>query len=322
MRVLDTTLRDGSYVINFQFTAADTALIASALEEAGVQLIELGHGVGLNASNKGYGVAAETDEAYLKAAAESIKSADWGMFCIPGIAELEHVDMAADYGMKFIRIGTDITSVEKSEKFIERAKHHGMYVSANFMKSYAMDPKYFAEKAKLTQQYGSDIVCVVDSAGGMLKQDVENYIKAVQDMCDIPLGYHGHDNLGMAVSHSLRAMELGAVLIDGSLQCMGRSAGNASTEMLVAALDRMGYDTGIDLIKILDVGAKFIRPLIRKQGQSAIDIICGYSQFHSSFMGAIRKYSSKHRVDPRKLIIDLCEQDKLNAPDELLEKIA
>ncbi|MBI4679317.1 MAG: 4-hydroxy-2-oxovalerate aldolase [Elusimicrobia bacterium] len=321
-KILETTLRDGSYAINFQFTAADTALIGAALEKAGFELIELGHGVGLRASACGHGVAVETDEAYLKAAADSIKKAKWGMFCIPGIARIEDVDMAARHGMDFIRIGTNVTEVAASEKFIERAKKHGMFVSANFMKSYAMAPKEFGQMAKLTQRYGSDVLCVVDSAGGMLASELKAYFKAVREACDIPLAFHGHDNLGLAVSHSLLAVELGAVIIDSSLQGMGRSAGNAPTEMLVSALERMGIGTGLDLIEVMDIGEKYIRPLIRKQGRASLDVVTGYAQFHSSYMGTIRKFATQYRVDPRRLIIGVCEKDKVNAPAELVEGVA
>jgi len=59
-------------------------------------MIEIGHGVGLHASEAGKGKAAETDEAYCKAAAEVLRKAKFGMFCIPGIARLEDIDMAAD----------------------------------------------------------------------------------------------------------------------------------------------------------------------------------------------------------------------------------
>ena len=87
-RLLDTTLRDGSYVIDFQFTARDTAIIAAQLDDAGFELIEVGHGVGLGASEGGFGRAAETDEAYMVATAGAVKAGMWGMFCIPGIASL------------------------------------------------------------------------------------------------------------------------------------------------------------------------------------------------------------------------------------------
>lgn len=320
--ILETTLRDGSYVINFQFTASDTALICRELEDAGFEMIELGHGIGLGASEAGKGQAAETDEVYLKAAAETLKRAKWGTFCIPGIAKLEHVDLAADYGMKFIRIGTNVTEVDQSEPFIGRAKRYGMFVTANFMKSYAMEPEQFAEKAKLTQEYGSDLLYMVDSAGGMLPSDVEQYFHAVQDACDIPLGFHGHDNLGFTVANSLRAVQLGAQIVDTSLQGMGRSAGNAPTEVFLMVLERCGIHMGINPLRVMDIGEKYIKPLIQRHGYDSIDIIAGYAQFHSSYMGTIREFSSKYRIDPRRMIIALCEEDRVNAPRDLVERIA
>lgn len=322
MQILETTLRDGSYAINFRFTAYDTAVIAAALEEVGFNLIEIGHGVGLHASESGKGQAVETDEAYLRAAAEALTRAKFGMFCIPGIARLEDIDMAAEYGMGFIRIGTNVTEMEESEDFIARAKKHGMFVSANFMKSYTMEPPKFAEKAKLSQKFGSDVLCVVDSAGGMLAADLDNYFHAVQDICDIPLAFHGHNNLGLAVAHSLRAVELGATIVDSSLQGMGRSAGNAATEILVAALIRMGINLGIDPLKVMDIGERNIRPLIDRKGLSSLDIVAGYAQFHSSYMGVIREFASKYKLDPRQLIIRVCEKDKVNAPRSLVEQVA
>src|SRR5204862_5866336 len=66
--ILEATLRDGSYLIDFQFTADDTATVASALEAVGFRWIEVGHGVGMNASAAGKGRAAASDEEYLEAA--------------------------------------------------------------------------------------------------------------------------------------------------------------------------------------------------------------------------------------------------------------
>lgn len=321
-RILDTTLRDGSYAINFKFTASDTALIASALEKTGVGLIEIGHGVGLNASRSGKGEAGETDEGYLKAAAESLKKARFGMFCIPGIARLEDIDMAAEFGMGFIRIGTNVDDLDDAAPYIGRAKKYGMYISANLMKSYTMPPGEFAKKAVITQKYGADLLCVVDSAGGMLPSDIESYFKVAKELCDIPLGYHGHNNLGLAVANSLRAVELGAVVIDTSLQGLGRSAGNTPTEMFVMVMERMGCHLGVDPFGVMDIGEKYIRPLISRPGYNSLDVVCGYAQFHTSYMAVIREFASKYRIDPRLLVMGVCEHDKVSAPRELVEKVA
>ena len=69
--ILDTTLRDGSYTIGYQFTADETALIAQGLELAGVNYIEIGHGLGLGADRAGKGGQAVTDVVYMRACANS-----------------------------------------------------------------------------------------------------------------------------------------------------------------------------------------------------------------------------------------------------------
>lgn len=322
MELLDTTLRDGSYTINFGFTASDTASIVGALDEAGFKYIEIGHGVGLGASEKGFGQAAETDESYLQAAAGAVKNARFGMFCIPGVASLNDVDLCASYGMGFLRVGTNVDEVSQAQPYVARAKKHGMFVAANFMKSYASDPASFALRAVEASAMGVDCVYIVDSCGGMLPSDIDAYFSAVREISDVPLAFHGHDNLGLGVANTIRAVENGAVMVDSSLQGLGRSAGNAQTEMLLVVLERMGMSQDIDPLAVMDIGEKYIRPMIRRMGYSAIDIVSGWAQFHSSYMGLVRKYSSKYQVDPRRLIIEICKEDKVHVSDELAEAVA
>lgn len=322
IKILETTLRDGSYAINFTFTSADTAIICKQLEDAGFEYIEIGHGVGLNASNIGYGNAAQTDEEYMIAAKSALTKAQYGMFCIPGIARLEDIDLASKHNMGFIRIGTNVTEVPSSEKFVERAKEYGMFVAANFMKSYAMSPSEFAEQVKLSEKYGADMVYIVDSAGGMFPEDIRSYYDAIRKVTDIPIGFHGHNNLELAVSNSIAAIEMGIEFIDSSLQGLGRSSGNACTEALVAALQKRGFDIGIDLLKTLEIGHTYVQPLITMPGRMPLDIVSGYAEFHSSYMNYIQKYSAKYQVNPANLIIELCKVDKVNLDEEILDQIA
>ncbi len=322
-KILDCTLRDGSYVNRFQFTASDTEYLCRNLEKAGIKYIEVGHGLGLGAYRKGNEFsAAADDKAYIKAALKGAKKAKTGVFCIPGIATLDDIELAASCGIDFIRIGSNVNEIEASRKYVEKAKAKGLTVCANYMKSYAISPSKFAQKAKLSKAYGVDYLYIVDSAGGMLKEELIRYIRAVKDNVDIEIGYHGHDNLGLAVSNSIEAMNNGASLIDTSLQGMGRSAGNASTEQVVLLLERMGINLGIDKIKILDLGFNFINSLISQTGKNPIDMVSGFALFHSSYIPIIRKYSNKYCVDPRMLIIELCKVDQINADPALVDKIA
>lgn len=321
--ILDCTLRDGSYVNNFQFTKEDTSQICTALDKAGIKYIEIGHGMGLGASEKTSYRAAETDEVYLKAASKAVKSAKWGVFCIPGIASLEDVDRASDYGMDFIRIGTNVDEYKRSYPFIKKAKKYGMFVCANFMKSYVSSPKEFTKYALAVEEVGADLIYLVDSAGGMFPHNVKDYMQTIRSKSKtIRIGFHGHNNLGLAAANSLVAYENGAAIIDTSLQGFGRSAGNTSTEQFLCLLLRKGVDMNIDPIYVMDIAEKYILPIIKTKGISSLDITAGLALFHSSYMHTIEKYALKYRVDPRKLIVAVSKKDKVNAPDELVKKEA
>ncbi|BDZ68996.1 4-hydroxy-2-oxovalerate aldolase [Methanobacterium ferruginis] len=322
IEILETTLRDGSYPINFSFNAADTSLICKELETAGFRYIEIGHGVGLNASNQGKGVAAQTDEEYMVAAEEVLKKAKYGMFCIPGIAKIEDIDLAAEHNMGFIRIGTNVTEVPSSKEYVKRAKEHDIFVTANFMKSYALDAQQLAKKVALSEKYGVDVVYIVDSAGGMFSKDIEEYYEAIRKVSDITLGFHGHDNLGLAVSNSIESAKMGIKFIDSSLQGLGRSSGNASTEILIAALLKLGFKLDIDFLKVLDIGQEYIQPLLTNKGVMPLDIVSGYAEFHSSYMHHIQKYSSKYKVRPELLIIEMCKINKVDLDENILRAIA
>lgn len=322
MNILETTLRDGSYVIDFQFTAQDTAIIVQELEELGFEFIEIGHGLGLNASNCGKGTAASSDEEYLKAASSVLKKAKWGTFFIPGIGRIEDIEKAIDYGMHFIRIGTNITEIEQAEGYVNFAKKKGLFVSLNLMKSYALPPKAFAKQAKLAEEFGADIVCLVDSAGGMFPEDIERYCKETMAVTNIKLGFHGHNNLQLAVANTLKAIECGAFLVDCSLQGLGRSAGNVPTEVLILILKKRGLFSHIDANRLMDFSEKFIKPLLQEKGLNTIDLTAGYAQFHSSYLSTIFKYAEKYRVDPREVIVELCKKEVVKAPQELVEDIS
>lgn len=322
VKILDTTLRDGSYAINFSFTEAETKNIALGLDKAGIDLIEVGHGIGIGATRKQIDPAVISDEGYARATAEAIKHGKWGMFCIPGIAELCDMDPCIDYNMDFIRIGVNIGSVEKSKLYIEKAKKHNMQIAVNFMKSYTIPIPKFVELARKVREFGADIIYLVDSAGSMLPKEVENYCKAIKADLDIILGFHGHNNLGFGNANSVIAMENGAEIIDTSLQGIGRSAGNTTTEQFVCFLKRINLRNDINLIKLMDIAEQYIKPRLSEVGLDSLDIICGLAGFHSSYMNIIQKFASQYEVDPRDLIINVCSENKLEAPEELVRRKA
>lgn len=321
--ILDCTLRDGSYAIDYKFTALDTFLVSFGLEKAGFQWIEIGHGLGLGASEAGKGKAACTDREYLEVIKSSLSPSKFGMFFIPGIGKIEDIELAAEYGLGFIRIGTNVTEIDSAKPYIEKAKSLGLTTFSNLMKSYAVPIDEFVKLAKRADIMGVDFICVVDSAGGMLPGDVREYISRLKDVTDKKIGFHGHNNLQLAMANTIEAIKAGASMVDSSLQGMGRSAGNTQTEVLLMLMEKFGYDTGIDVYKAMDLGERIVKPMmIREQGVDDIGVVSGLACFHSSFLKTIYEIADKHKVDPRRLIIEVSKVDCVNVTYEMAEERA
>ncbi len=318
--IMDVTLRDGSYSINFQFSEYETGKIVQGVERSGISYIEIGHGVGLGGSTPENGLALCSDEEYIAAAKRVIKDAKFGMFCIPGTAKIEDLSVLSNGGGSFVRVGTNVTEVHKSEAYIKEAKRLGLEVMANYMKSYTATPEEFAEKVKQSEAYGADVVYLVDSAGSMNADDVKRYHDAIRKVSKIRVGFHGHNNLGLAVSNSLVAMEEGYDIVDTSLLGMGRSAGNAATELVVANMVKNGIDK-YDLKALLNCAEHYVKPLWKHQANS-LDLYCGIAEFHTSYMKYIHRYSAKYQVNPLDLIMEYTKFDKVNMDVEKLEEIA
>lgn len=213
--ILDTTIRDGSYPVRFQYTAHDVRKIVGDLDEAGIPYIEIGHGVTMGAKPE-QGLAAETDEVYFRAGRSAVRNAKLGAVIVPALVPLETVDLAADH-LDFLRICVIATELEKVAPYVKRAQSKGLEVSIQLVKSHLFEPDYLAGAAKRAQEMGVGIVYVVDTTGTFLPEDVRRYVGAIRGASDVAIGFHGHNNLGMAVANTLEAFEAGADFLDGTL---------------------------------------------------------------------------------------------------------
>src|SRR5436305_4412971 len=94
IRVMDSTLRDGSHAKAHQFTVEQVAAVAGALDAAGVPVIEVSHGDGLGGASCQYGWSKEPQDKLLAAASSAIKNAKLAVLLIPGIGTAEDLEMA------------------------------------------------------------------------------------------------------------------------------------------------------------------------------------------------------------------------------------
>lgn len=322
--ILDCTLRDGSYAVNQQFTAADTARICGALEACGVRQIEIGHGVGLGASGSRFGVSAATDQEHVAAAAKALRKASFGAFYVPGVGATRHLDMARECGMHFVRIGTNVHQHRESRPHIEYARRLGFEVSYNAMKSYLASPAELLAIVRDTVAWGAQAAFVVDSAGSLLPCEAKTYVEALVGELDVPIGFHGHNNLMLANANCLAAYEAGARLFDGTLQGIGRSGGNAQTEILALAFEKMKVNTGLDVMRLLDAGEHLIRPLMGPEGggSTSINVAIGMAGFHSSHLDRVSAAARRYGIDLKTLIFAVCRHDRVDPSQTLIDQVA
>ena len=324
--IIENTVRDGSYAVNFQLSLEQSNSIVKGLDELGFEYIEVGHGLGLGAGKKAVtGLAKETDETYIKGAKSVAKNSKIGVFYIPGIGSLDDIRMAADLGVDFIRIGVNINRYSDMLSAAKLVKEKGLWLGLNLMKSYAVKSYEFLQIVKSIDSWGlADAIYLVDSAGGMTPDEIFKYIDIAREHVVTPLGFHGHNNLSLAVANSLSAVRAGATFVDSSILGMGRSAGNAQTEILTYLLDKEGViNKTFDQYKLYDFADEVVEPLMAsKQGLGGDDIHIGVSKFHTSYLPLINKGVEAFGVDKKRLIKEVSDVNCL-APDlDLIMEIA
>jgi 4-hydroxy 2-oxovalerate aldolase len=330
VEILECTLRDGSYAVDFKFTERDTLVLAGVLAKLGFRWIEVGHGLGLGAARAGKGSMPTSDERLIESAKNATASASSastsakiGAFFIPGIGTADDLKSARAAGLDFVRIGYNAPEIEQAYPYLEIARSLGLTPCLNFMKTYGVTPDQFAAKAKLGGEAGAEVVYCVDSAGSMFPEDVRRYVSATRDICECAIGFHGHSNLQFAVANSVEAFRCGASMIDATLYGLGRSAGNVPTEIAVAVFKNLGIETGIDLFEVMDAAEQFLGPLMSQmQLYDMMSVAMGYSQFHSSFLPKVAAAAKSHGVDLRRLVIAMGKLNPVELNEPELDRVA
>jgi 4-hydroxy-2-oxovalerate aldolase len=319
--ILDCTIRDGSYAIDFKFTAADTALIAGLLDEAGLPYIEIGHGLGLGAAEAGKDRGLPRDIDVIRRTRERVSRGRLGAFFIAGLGSERDLRDAAGAGLDFVRVGQNADEIDEAWPYVDAARELGLEVFVNLMKTYGVTPDFVARTAVRAAEHGAAGIYVVDSAGGMLPDEVAEYVRACIAASDLPIGFHGHNNLHLAVANAIAAWEAGATFIDTSVYGIGRSSGNVPTEVMAAVFDRLGVDCGVDAMAIVDIAASYLLPLaenLHPHTMTAVSL--GYGRFHSAYLPRAQRAAEEAGIDPHRLIVELGRRDMMRLSDELLSE--
>lgn len=326
MIVMDCTLRDGANVVGNGFSKELTSMILEGLCANGVPVIEFGNAKGIGAYEVANSIAPLTDREYLELVQPYLSRSKIGMFLNAARFRAENVELAGQSGLHFLRVGAAAGDAEKAKEAILCTKQNGMKAYYAMMKAYLLSPRDLAEEGKKLEGFGADELTIMDSAGTMEPDEACRYVEALKGAVSVPVGFHSHNNMGLAVANAKAAAAAGADILDCGLLGMARSAGNIPTEAAVALLLRSGVPCDVDFYSLLHFLDQELIPAMEKEGFRPsirpLDLILGFSGAHSSFNAKFREIARESGVDLYRLIVEVSKEDRKKPSEELMRTVA
>jgi 4-hydroxy 2-oxovalerate aldolase len=137
------------------------------------------------------------------------------------------------------------------------------------------------------------------------------------------VGFRAHNNFGLAIDSSVAAIEAGARQVDGCLRGLGAGAGNAATELLAAAFDRMGLDSGLDVFGLSDAAEHTVKPLMAFQPfQDRESLAIGYARVYSTFLSHAKRNGRRLGLDPREILVELGRRGAVAGQEDWIVDVA
>ena len=323
IHVVDTTLRDGSHAVSHSFTKEQVTAIAKGLDEAGIDIIEIAHGDGIAGSSINYGFQKEVELDLIEAAGKVVKNAKLAILLLPGVGTIEDLKKARARGANTVRVATHVTEADIGIQHISWAKQDGMFVCGFLMMTHMGTPEKIVEQAKIFVDAGADYINLADSAGYMTPEEIRERITALKAAIDLPVGFHAHNNLGMAVANSLAAVDAGADYVDATCRGLGAGAGNAQLEVLCAVLKRYGWNIAADVYKVMDVAEDIVEPIMhRPQIIKTDSLMLGYAGVYSSFLLHTRRAAEKFALQPRDILMELGRRRMVGGQEDMIVDVA
>ncbi|HZR53302.1 MAG TPA: 4-hydroxy-2-oxovalerate aldolase [Streptosporangiaceae bacterium] len=325
VRITDSTLRDGSHAIRHTFTEEQVRAVVSALDGAGVEVIEVTHGDGLGGSSFNYGFAAVDDITLVRAAVDEATRAKIAVLLLPGLGTVADLKAAADAGASVARIATHCTEADVAIQHFGAARDLGMETVGFLMLAHRLDPAGMARQARIMVDAGAQCVYVTDSAGALVLAEAQDRVSALvaEIGAQAEVGFHGHQNLSLGIANSVLAVNAGARQVDGALCALGAGAGNSPTEVLAATFDRLGISTGIDVQGVLAAAEDVLRPLIPKlPSMDRSSVVQGYAGVYSSFLLHAQRAAERYGVPAHAILTKVGEAGYVGGQEDMIIDVA
>jgi 4-hydroxy 2-oxovalerate aldolase len=323
--IVDSTLRDGSHAKAHRISVDEAAAVAAALDHAGVPILEVSHGDGLGGSSFNYGFSAADEYDLMQAALDAAGRARVAVLLLPGIGTKDDLVRARDLGASVARVATHCTEADISPSHLELSRELGYTAVGFLMMAHMNAPAGLAEQARIMADAGAEVVYVTDSAGALIPSEVRSRVEALREAlpADVQVGFHGHENLSLAVGNSLAAIDAGATWIDGCTCGLGAGAGNAPTELLAATCAKSGIETGIDVFAMADAAEEVVKPILdRPQVVDRAALVLGYAGVYSSFLLHAERAAERFGVTAKDILVEAGARQAVGGQEDLIIDIA
>lgn len=325
VRVTDTSLRDGSHAKRHQFTEDHVRNVVRALDAVGVPIIEVSHGDGLGGSSFNYGRSLVPEQTLISAAVAASANAKVAALMLPGVATKDDMKQSAALGVSVIRVATHCTEADIADQHFALARELGLSTVGFLMMAHSQPPEMLARQARTMVDAGSECVYIVDSAGALILEDVTDRVGALvaEIGSEAEVGFHGHENLGLSVANSVLAVRAGATRIDGSARAYGAGAGNTPLEVFAAVCDRIGVETGLNVLGLIDVAEDVVRPIMDDECiKDRMSIIMGYAGVYSSFLRHAYRAAERYGVSGADILVRCGEDHLVGGQEDQIIQIA
>ncbi|MER7467863.1 4-hydroxy-2-oxovalerate aldolase [Streptomyces sp. NPDC097981] len=302
----DPTLRDGQHAVRHQLDREQIRSYAAAADAARVPVVEIGHGNGLGASSYQVGHGKLSDDEMLLTAREALTHSRMAVLMAPAWGTSADLANAVRRGADIARMAVHCTEASATERHLGVIRDLGAEAQGVLMMIHMASPSKLAEQCALMAEYGAQAVGIMDSAGHYLPDDVTTRITAITAAVDVPVIFHGHNNLGMAVANSVAAVEAGARVIDACARGFGAGAGNTQLEVLVPVLERLDHRTGIDVRLLAEAADLADRTLMPAPPTiDSTSLASGLAGVFSGFKKPVLEAAAREGVHPWDLFHEL-----------------
>lgn len=311
--------------MSHQFTEEHVRNVVRALDDSRVEVIEVTHGDGLGGSSFNYGFSLTPELDLIRAAVDEAKQSKIAVLMLPGLATIHDLDQARDAGARVARIATHCTEADISVQHFEHARKIGMETVGFLMLSHRATPEELAAQGRIMADAGCECVYVVDSAGALILDGVSERVSALVEELgnDAQVGFHGHQNLSFGVANSVFAVRAGAKQIDGTLVALGAGAGNAPTEVLAAAFDRLDVKTGVDIQGLMSAAEDVVKPFItRMPVMDRASIMQGYAGVYSSFLIHAEHAAQRYGVPAYRILEEVGRAGYVGGQEDMIVDVA